>query len=273
MSGLEVIGAASAVLCLFESAFRLVEELRRANERRKDLLTVLDKHTRELTKTKNIIQTVKDEEALQTAGVAFELVEMDNITRRLVAALDALQNDKGRALQILHQLAHGSKDEDNLATIMRELSRAKSDLELRINVAHVGLTRTLQNTLIANTTIVERVDVLVQSVLGEGRGLKIATLLQNRPVQDDGTTALTNEDIASLRHEGGSEDLIKTPSTRIVIDNMTGGQAMQINGPVGVQEWYRVSHLEIKNNKATEKSIQINDGISTEAFSLLLQHR
>jgi DNA phosphorothioation-dependent restriction protein DptG len=80
------------------------------------------------------------------------------------------------------------------------------------------------------------------------------------PWIDDGTATLNEQDIASL---GGS--------TKIVLDNLTEDQAMQINGPVGKQEWHQVSHLEIKNNKATGNSVQINDGMSSEAFAMLLQ--
>jgi hypothetical protein len=45
---------------------------------------------------------------------------------------------------------HGSKDEKTLADIMNELTRAKSNLSLRLQVANVGLTRTVENTIVAN---------------------------------------------------------------------------------------------------------------------------
>jgi len=265
MSGLEVLGAASAVLGLLESAIGLVAQIREAHERQKELSAVLDRHTLELTKTKNTIQIIRDEEALQTAAVAGELVDMDKIANRLVVALKALRSDKGWKSQFLHQLVHGAKDESDLAKIMEELSREKTNLGLRISVAHVGLTRNLQNTMVVNTAIVERIEAVIQSVLGEGQGLKIAGLVRNRPVQDGDMVTLTDAEIASL---SGQE-----ASSRIVVDNVTEGQALQINGPIGKQEWYQVSHLAIKNNKATEQSIQINDGMSTEAFTLLLQSR
>lgn len=56
-------------------------------------------------------------------------------------------------------------------------------------------------------------------------------------------------------------------------DNMTAGQALQINGPVGEQEWYKTSHLVVRDNKATGESTQINAGMSMEAFSALLRAR
>jgi len=80
---------------------------------------------------------------------------------------------------------------------------------------------------------------------------------------DGGIVTLTSADIASLCGE--------ETSSRIVVDNVTEDQALQINGPVGKREWYQVSHLAIKSNKASGQSMQINDGLSTEAFTLLLQ--
>jgi len=166
-----------------EAAIGLVAQVREAHERQKELSAVLDKHTLELTKTKNTIQIVQDEEALQTAAVASELVDVNKIVNRLVMVLKALRTDKGWMSRFLHQLIHGSKDEVDLAKIMDELSRAKSNLGLRISVAHVGLTRNLQNAIVVNTAIVKRIDAVIQSVLGEGQGLKITSLIHNRPVQ------------------------------------------------------------------------------------------
>lgn len=166
-----------------ESAISLLVQIRQAHERQKELSAVLTKHALELTKIKNTIQIVRDEKVLQTAAIVGELVEMDKIANRLVMALRAIGNAKGRALQFIHQLVHGSDDESTLVKIMDEINRSQSNLGLHISVAHVGLTRTLQNAMLVNTTIVERIDAVIQSVLGEGQGLRIATIIGNRPVQ------------------------------------------------------------------------------------------
>jgi hypothetical protein len=67
-----------------------------------------------------------------------------------------------------------------LADIMNELSRAKSNLGLRLQVANVGLTRTVENTITANAEVVSRIDLLLQQEFGKGQGLKIAELLRDR---------------------------------------------------------------------------------------------
>jgi hypothetical protein len=164
-----------------ESAISLVRQAREAHQRQKELSTLLDRHQHELEITRNIIQMVKDEEALHTAGVASELVELDKVAGRLVAALGNLRSNRGRVAQFFHQLVLGEKDEGDLTRLMAELERAKSNLGLRICVAQVGLTRGLDETLVVNTNMVERIDAAVQSVLGEGKGLEIAKAVRDRP--------------------------------------------------------------------------------------------
>lgn len=119
---------------------------------------------------------------MRTAGVASELVELEAIGARLVACLQNLEpGNKGPMRQVTHQLLHGSKDEQTLTDIMDELTRAKTNLSLRLKVANVGLTRTVENTIVANTAVVERINNLLEQVFGEGRGLKIAEMLRSRP--------------------------------------------------------------------------------------------
>ena len=86
---------------------------------------------------------------------------------------------------------------------------------------------------------------------------------------------LTEADLTSLGDEASRStgNLAAAPTTRVIVGNLTEGQALQINGQVGQENWYAVSNLEIRNNKATGKATQINGLMSTDAFSQLLQHR
>lgn len=129
-----------------------------------------------------IIQLVKDEKALQTAAVASKLANIESIGNKLMEILHTLSpGDKGSMRQFGHQLVHGSRDEKTLGEIMNELSGAKESLSLRIQVANVGLSRTANGALVANAAVVERIDLHLQQILGEGRGLKIAELLKRQP--------------------------------------------------------------------------------------------
>jgi hypothetical protein len=88
----------------------------------------------------------------------------------------------------------------------------------------------------------------------------IACLNSNNPV-------LPHADAVALEPPADSS------TSRIVINNITEGQALQINGPIGESGWREVVHLEIKNNRAGNQSIQVNHAISEENFQRLLAAR
>jgi hypothetical protein len=179
-SGLEIVGAASAVMGFVETAIGLLGRLRYAYDRQAELPTVFNTYNRELTSTRNIIQIVRDEQALQTIAVASELQEMSTVLERLVDVLRVFNDEKSSIRQFAHQLVRGSKDTRNLGDAIEDLGRVKFNLMLRIQAAHVGLTKSLDNSIAVNTNAVERVNNLLEPVLGEGRGLHIANLLRDR---------------------------------------------------------------------------------------------
>lgn len=59
----------------------------------------------------------------------------------------------------------------------------------------------------------------------------------------------------------------------MITGNLTRLQALQINGPVGEDEWKTISHLEIRDNEAGLASSQVNYPVSGTVFaSLLFDH-
>ncbi|PSN58670.1 hypothetical protein BS50DRAFT_580568 [Corynespora cassiicola Philippines] len=275
MSGLEVLGAVSAASALLESAIAIIRRIRRAQAQQKDLVKTLACHGDEVENTKAILALVEDEEALRTAKVVSEVSRMKSVAEELVTFLTSIDpGSKNTARQVAHQLIHGSKDEETLINIMQKLNHAKSDLSLRIQVALVGVAKTVENKLIANTEVVKRIDEIVKEVFGDGRGLKLAELIENKPAQDDGIVVLSDDDVKELGAEVTDENTaVVIPTSRIVAENTSEEQALQINGPIGKEGWWEVSNLEIRNNKALSKAIQVNHGISVDTFDRLLAHR
>jgi flagellar hook-basal body complex protein FliE len=181
---LEVVGAVSAASGLLEAAISVIKRVRKAYERQRELASVLDSYNDELVTIKGVLQIVRDEESLRTAAVASQLDGIESLARKLNMCLQALDpGAKGFVRQFTHQLAHGSKEEKALADIMDALGHAKSDLSLHVQVANVGLIRTVGDKLVANAEVIGRVDLVLQQVFGEGRGLKIAALLKNKHPQ------------------------------------------------------------------------------------------
>lgn len=91
----------------------------------------------------------------------------------------------------------------------------------------------------------------------------------------DGDIACFSAEVASPPNDTDTipKPVANEPTSRIVTYNSTEGQALQVNGPIGEKGWWEVSHLEIKNNKAADTSIQVNHGTSMDVFDRLLAAR
>lgn len=305
----EVSTAVAAASGLTETAIRILRRLRKAHERKLKLPEVLDRHACELNSLKAIIELIDDEDSLQTATVASELVRLRSVEDRLVKLLKELDpTSKGAVKQYTHQLGHGSAGEKVLAAIMEELCQVKSALLLRIKVASVGVMRAVGDMVLANANAdaIARIDAFLKEQLGDGKGLKIARLLKGRrlssttpdpyiycnetDISGDGNVSFTFDELASL--DGDNEDsedetLVDTDSdtgstgsrgktsslTRIVIRNVTKEQAAMINAPIGKDIWTHISHLEIKDNRAEGDSLMVNHATTPEVFFQLMQLR
>ncbi|RYP70491.1 hypothetical protein DL771_005428 [Monosporascus sp. 5C6A] len=199
----DVLGAAAAASVLLETAIRSIERVRTASERQQNLTEVLDKYALELGNINTIVQMIKDEDSyLQTVNVASELTKLRAVGEELVQCLKTLDSgDKGSVHQPTHQLAHASDDWKKLAGIMEDLDREKSNVCLRIQFANVGLTSIVGDTVLANAEVIGRIDRLLVQVIGEGQGLKLASLLKGRAPQEGGLVSLSKAEIASLNEE------------------------------------------------------------------------
>jgi hypothetical protein len=274
----EVLGVASSVAQLLEGAIRLLKRVRKAYERHQNLTAVLDKHALEIETINTLVFTIKNENALQTAVVIAELDKLYAVGVKLVRCLEELDSGKkGIVRQLAHQLVHGTKDEETLADIMRDLDRAKADLSLRVQLANVGLTRIVHDTVLANFEVINRMDRLLAGVFRKNHGLKLAGLLKDMDIQDDNLVPLSKADIAFLGRditgETGSDGALRDGTMdRIIVGNTARDSAVQLLGPVGKDLWEDV-RVSIENNTASGHATQIVYPTDFVTFKYLLDHQ
>ncbi|KAJ8063731.1 hypothetical protein OCU04_007594 [Sclerotinia nivalis] len=279
MSGLDVLGAISAASGLLESAISIIERVNKAYGDVKAFEEVFGARVIEIQGILTIIELVKNESNLRTAAVLSEIENIRKITEKLIEHLElTMPGEKSQARRFAHQLAKGSKDQEALVKLMERLDRAKSNLGLSLHVANVGVTRGVGDDLAINTDILNRVDELLRNVFGDEGGLKIAELVKNQHPQNDGLVHIKSEDLSRRTTNGddvqGNSKDAGWISGRIVLNNVTREQALQINGPIGEKGWREeVFHLEIRDNEASGSSIQINHAVSEEAFYAMLAHK
>lgn len=166
-------------MAVVETVIRLFGALQKAQERQNDLPKLLETHRKELQNTKQIVNIVLNEEALHIDTVVSDLTDIDSYGTILKDYLIKLAKERTALQQYTRQLIRGPRDSAKLNGMMHDLQLAKGSLILKIQVAHVGLTRSVGDAVLVNCEIVERVNELLQQILGEGKGLKIADLLRN----------------------------------------------------------------------------------------------
>lgn len=288
---LAVFAAIQATTQLVEQAFRIFDRLRRANARQKALAEVLARHRRELESIKTIIGIIDDEEDLQIPTVATELVQLQAVQNKLAELLEKLDpKTASKVNQLARQLVHGSADEKKLGTIMDELVQVKTLLILRIQVAQIGVIRTIGKEAVVNAEVIKRIDACLREHIPNCEGLRIARLLKGRSPSNDGTMPLTLAELKALDKEingdgedSGDETLVDDSETsprelpvkteRIITRNTARNQALQVNAALEQDMWKDINRLKIQDNVAEDQSCQVNYPISRDIFSMMLDRQ
>lgn len=108
---------------------------------------------------------------------------MKDLSQELLTLLERLDpGKKSISRQLAYQLISGSKDEGNFDNIVKRMNTAKTNIILHVQVASVGLTRDAQSNIVANTAEISHLDRTLRELLGDGQGLRIASLLKDRPL-------------------------------------------------------------------------------------------
>ncbi|CZT06718.1 uncharacterized protein RAG0_12384 [Rhynchosporium agropyri] len=225
-----------------------------------------------------MVEIIREEDALQTALVALELENIEGVTRMLVQYLrDLNPGSKGHMRQIAHHFIHGTKEEEKLAVIMSDFSRTKFNLSLRVQLANVGLTQMVQNTVIANVEVVNRIDRRLGEVAGGTYGLKLACLVKDGQPNGPNLVTINKFDIASMGLEGMEEfdneiTFDNEGFDRIIAGNTAKDSAIQLLGPIGKDLWEDM-RVRIENNRASGFAAQFAYPTDFATFKCLLDHQ
>lgn len=179
-SGLDVLSAVATAISTIDIVIRAMKDLYDARERQTNLPRVLDEHQQELSNIKRILTFVSSERVLQVPEMMEDLKQLHLQGENLKIFLQGLGKERGQIQQYANQLLNGRRSLNNLDGIMTSMGRAKANLSIKIQVMHVGLTRSVGDVVVVNCEMVEELDRKLQMLLGQGRGLKLAELLQHR---------------------------------------------------------------------------------------------
>ncbi|KAJ4393890.1 hypothetical protein N0V93_003106 [Gnomoniopsis smithogilvyi] len=249
-----------------------------ARERQQNLSKLLQTHEQELENIREILYVVGREPILQVTTMIGDLEQLRLHGQSLHTYLQEYGKDRGQIKQYATQFFNGKRNIDEIAAVMASMSRAKANLNIKIQVIHVGLTQSVGDVVVVNCERVESLDRKLQTLFGEGKGLKLAELLRHKQPRGDGTVHLKDAELASLSDSEGSSmgcdsTMLAGSTSRRVERNESKDKSFQLNGPIGIGGYVEVDNLVIVDNKALHSSIQVNHAVSQDNFDKLMTAR
>ena len=124
-----------------------MQKIREARDRVHGTLKTFDDNIKLLEQLRGVLRSIEDESALQTAAIDSEVRSVISHAEELQKYLNSLvdKQSKSKARQLAHAVASGSKEEKELANILNELAGAKTNLGLQMQIALVGLNRSIHD--------------------------------------------------------------------------------------------------------------------------------
>lgn len=231
---------------------------------------LLEDHFKQLKDLMSIVRLVEEEKVLQTAEIGEQLIRVQEIAQELQKYLECMTTlqKKSTVRQYLRNIGTGEQKEKELRGIMDRLAQAKTDLSMRIQLAHVGLSGTLRDGFVTFLPTIQRIDQSVQRVLDSR--LAVAAQLEPRLASQRGVYVpdLVSETLLLNGDEQKALGL-NIDHHLTVQSNSAFEEADQVNMIAGAEKSQRAVKAEISNNIAKDKSKQRNfiiDALTFEKF-------
>ncbi len=149
--------------------------------RQKGLPELIEKYSAEVSQAQKIVHLAASEAALKTPNVGATIAKLAAVGETLCSHLAELASARGPIRDFVKQLLSGERDQEKLESIMGDLGNAKQDLGMYIQLANVGLTRAVDETVQVNTAAVDAMNKLLHEKLGSVYTLRITQLIEGRP--------------------------------------------------------------------------------------------
>ncbi|KAE8311318.1 hypothetical protein BDV41DRAFT_542649 [Aspergillus transmontanensis] len=138
---MNVVTAIASILAILKTLIATLSRLYDAYKRQKEQPTFLREYQDEPRDIKSVTQIFEDDEALQTEAIKAQILTIGTLSQNLHDYLRQLDPEhKSTPRRFPHQLIRGLKDEKNMTSPINQISRAKANLLLHVQVSGFKLT-------------------------------------------------------------------------------------------------------------------------------------
>ena len=159
---------------LLQTAIDVADRIKSAKDK-KSLFQVIKSNQKEVVSLKDIVAAVEKEEALRTQTVTTEIADIAVLAQNLEDLLKVMESSS-----FVVRFAHGKDQKADLMFLTGEIAKFKSNLMLKIQGAHVGLTVSANKVFLARLEKIENVDAMLKQLLSDFDGLSIAEVIEGR---------------------------------------------------------------------------------------------
>ncbi|KAH8734215.1 hypothetical protein BGZ61DRAFT_411469 [Ilyonectria robusta] len=270
---MEALGALAACVQLLEQSARILQQAKEAWARHKDGISYLQSVVDDVQATIMILDLIVTEKELQldhvckaASLVVGKAIELDSV----IKDLDKRSAIGGGLSKLLLHFINAQGEKDVLDKLRRELNDSKSTLVIALQMAQVGLIRSLgESDITVNIEVVSRVDQLVQKRPGLEEGLRLKQLLQARGRNDErGQWHLSDKDLDELTKPPPYEYSPLLPGqTRGIVRNNIVDASTFVGMGIGKDggdhnSVYHPDELIVQSNRAQNRSLFLGGGIS-----------
>jgi hypothetical protein len=281
----EVLGILTGAVAAIEQSISLFNTIKNAVNSVRDLPKVIDKHTKELKRIKDLVNLIQAEQALRTLAVGAAAEHVQDGAEKLRQRLELLKkhSETSKVEQVIRAFISGS-NESKVEKIMKELVEAKLGLVANMLVVNVGLTQGVDKSLKVNTATIQRVNDLIQERLGDNtKSLKLAERMKGRAANGEGAVDLTVDDIKFLRDNTPAVDVSTSPllsqkveslrAKKVIKGNLSTDQAWMQNVPVTEVDDWKDCDVFILNNTAEGDSVMQNHPLPQDVLLKMFEIR
>ncbi|KAL4875066.1 hypothetical protein BJY04DRAFT_224374 [Aspergillus karnatakaensis] len=244
----------------------VADKIRTATDK-KGLIGIVTQNRKEVSALKDLVAIVEGQPPLQTKAI---LEEVDGIAEQAEKLEELLTAMESGSFSV--RLRHGPSQKEELTALTGNIAKAKSNLTMKIQSAHVGLTILFNDRFVVQMDKLEAVEQTLKQMMVGFEGLLIRHVVEGKELSEDGTVALDKSDLEQLGLEAEGSGVYRDGS-RYIDNNLALDQSFMINGTIGTEGFIEPKHVRIFNNTTRHQASMVNVSTSTEQMQAMRNER
>jgi hypothetical protein len=159
---------------ILQTAIDVATKVQAARDK-KGLASVIKANRKEVESLRDIVAIVDKEKVLQTKTILEEIAEILELAKTLEDLLKLMED-----ASFTSRVVHGKNQKEELSSLTGEIAKRKSNLTMKIQGAHVGLTVSADKKFVVQMEKIESLDANLKRLINGFDGLSIVEVVKGK---------------------------------------------------------------------------------------------